>query len=508
MFETKFKYNDFLESLAEVLDITPTQFEDAKASYEAVGSWLSRDESPIAKFNPVIYPQGSFRLGTVIKPIADEDNFDVDVVCLLKNLPNEISQKDLKQMVGDTLKSNSDYERMLRRTEGRRCWTLQYSDSRKFHIDILPSTNDDFNWLLQEGIDYDKAQHAIKITDKNCKTYDDCNDREWSKSNPIGYSDWFKEQMLTQFLEEKRILAEFKNRSIETIQDFEVRTPLQRAIQVLKRHRDFMFGDDIDRPISIIITTLAARAYGNESNLYDALIRLLDNMPDYIKSESDQKIIESPVNPKENFADKWAEYPVREENFNLWISKAKEDFVDIFNINGFQKSIENLRESFGERIVNEALRRKNLDDLIESRKMVRQSNSNIFSVNHKESPKWLMDLSKRVTISARYNNSQGWHTLNSKEAIHKNISLRFTGHTNVKKPFSVFWQVVNTGQEAANAEGGLRGSIFPAKTAGSGGLQHKESTLYEGTHWIECFIVKDGVCVARSKEFIVKIAHQ
>ncbi len=80
MFEKRFQYNDLLEGQSEVLDITPTQFEEAKASYEAVGNGLSLEASPLARYNPTVYPQGSFQIGTVIKPIADEDNFDVDVV--------------------------------------------------------------------------------------------------------------------------------------------------------------------------------------------------------------------------------------------------------------------------------------------------------------------------------------------------------------------------------------------------------------------------------------------
>ena len=32
-----------------------------------------------------------------------------------------------------------------------------------------------------------------------------------------------------------------------------------------------------------------------------------------------------------------------------------------------------------------------------------------------------------------------------------------------------------------------------------------ERTKYAGMHWIECFIVKDGVLVARSGEFVVNI---
>lgn len=506
MFETKFRYNEFLESLGEVLDISDVQLEAAKTSYEAVGRWLSREASPIAKYKPVIYPQGSFRLGTVVKPIADEDNFDVDVVCLLKNLPPEISQKDLKQMVGDALKSNADYERMLRQEEGRRCWTLQYADSRKFHMDILPATNDDFTWLLEANIPYERAKHAIKITDKTCLTYADCRDTQWSKSNPIGYGDWFKERMLEELIREKQILSARTSKSIESIEDYEVKTPLQRAVQILKRHRDFMFGDDEDRPISIIITTLAGHAYSNESNLYDSLIGLLDRMPDHIKVENGKKKVENPVNTAENFADRWGDFPQREENFYTWLTKAKEDFIEIFNTEGFAKSIENLRESFGERIVNEALRRKDLDNFVESRKSIRQANSGIFSVPYRETPRWFMDLEKEVTISARYRDADGKdHTLLSSYPLPKDVEIRFTAITDVRKPFSVFWQVVNTGQEAAAEEKGLRGEIFPAKIAGSGGLRHKETTLYEGTHWIECFIVKEGVCVARSREFIVKI---
>lgn len=42
---------------------------------------------------------------------------------------------------------------------------------------------------------------------------------------------------------------------------------LQRIVQILKRHRDIMFNGDEDKPISIIITTLASRAYRGETNL-------------------------------------------------------------------------------------------------------------------------------------------------------------------------------------------------------------------------------------------------
>lgn len=503
-FLDKEKYDRFLENLAEVLDITQSQLDEAKKSYRAVGEWLCSPASPIAKYNPVVYSQGSFRLGTVIKPIADEDNFDVDVVCLLQDWPSGTSQQNLKQEVGDALKTNADYRRMLRKKEGRRCWTLQYSDSRKFHIDILPAKKDDFQWLIQAGVEFDKAQHAIEITDKECETYEECTDENWPKSNPKGYGNWFKEQMQEQLTEQKRRLASFKSVSVEKIEDFEVKTPLQRAVQILKRHRDFMFGDDPDRPISIIITTLAAKAYNNEPRLYDALINLIDNMPKHIEGEKGDRTVYNPVNPEENFADKWKEYPDREDNFYNWLSKAKEDFADVFQNNGLETSVNNLRESFGESLVNQALRKSNLENLVADRSTFRNSKRSIFSVSHRQGPLWDINEVNTVTISARYKQYGYWHTLDSTKPLLKNLSLRFIAITNVEWPYKVYWQVVNTGDEAAAAEK-LRGKIFLSANAGKDAIRYNDSTAFTGTHWIECFIVKDDICVARSREFIVQI---
>jgi hypothetical protein len=64
------------------------------------------------------------------------------------------------------------------------------------------------------------------------------------------------------------VLAEALKANIEDVPEWRVKTPLQRAVQLLKRHRDVYFaGDYENRPISIIITTLAAHAYKNQENV-------------------------------------------------------------------------------------------------------------------------------------------------------------------------------------------------------------------------------------------------
>ena len=70
-------------------------------------------------------------------------------------------------------------------------------------------------------------------------------------------------------------------------------------------------------------------------------------------------------------------------------------------------------------------------------------------------------------------------------------------------PYEVHWQVVNTGAEAYKANG-LRGGFYKGTTETHGTVR-KENTEYKGKHWIECFIVKDGICCARSGEFVVNI---
>jgi len=70
-----------LSRIADELNITQTMQEKAIKSYTAVGQWLG-DGIP---YDVKIMPQGSMNLGTVIRPIDDRDDYDMDLVCLLRN---------------------------------------------------------------------------------------------------------------------------------------------------------------------------------------------------------------------------------------------------------------------------------------------------------------------------------------------------------------------------------------------------------------------------------------
>ncbi len=67
--------------------------------------------------------------------------------------------------------------------------------------------------------------------------------------------------------------------------------------------------------------------------------------------------------------------------------------------------------------------------------------------------------------------------------------------------------MVNTGSHAAR-ENALRGNFFKGKNLDgkeTGNHDNWERTTYTGSHWIQCFAVRGGVCVAHSEKFIINI---
>lgn len=343
------QFNKFLEDVAKELDISPSKYKQAVERYQAVGKWLDSAEYPDYDGEISIYPQGSFRLGTVVRPIRAqiEQEYDIDLVCEFYETASITKPEDIKSRVGNRLKDNETYKRMLD-DEGRRCWTLLYSeqDGVGFHLDVLPAVSGG-------NIEIDCS---ISITHKDENGY------RWSVSNPKGYANWFdginRNAFLFAEMTQKRAItlnAQDVYAKVEDVPDQLVRTPLQRAIQIMKRHRDTRFGINGESkiaPISMIITTLAAHLYDGEMDVLSALTNIISKLDAHqtlltnsiIANESLAQrnlitrlsdgtwYIGNPANPKENFADRWhEENHARAKAFFEWVTWLREDFIQIFN---------------------------------------------------------------------------------------------------------------------------------------------------------------------------------
>ena len=332
-----------LKAVVMPLDLPDSAYERARKRYKDLGEWLGRDESAIAENDPHIFPQGSFRLGTAIRPRDNSDEYDLDLACIVRKgiSTQSHSQFEFKRLIWSELelyRIARGIQQKLR--EKHRCWRLEYKDELSFHLDVvlgIPATEAQRlaiqDSIVRFGAEVAKAGEmttsTVLITDDRSLAFKTVS-ADWKISNPEGYARWFEGRML---LPGRRELME--KAQIDEVPSFTRRTPLQQVVQLLKRHRDqWSASNPESKPISIIITTLAARAYQGEPDVASALTSVLSGMSGHINAVIPR--IPNPVDPGEDFADRWyGQDGVRlqlERNFYLWLRQAQIDFQNLLDV--------------------------------------------------------------------------------------------------------------------------------------------------------------------------------
>lgn len=487
-----------LESVAEALDISEEAYEAATLKYEDVGEYLAEDGSSLAALQPQIYPQGSFRLGTVIQPLGREGEFDIDLVCVLQLQKESVTQRELKARVGTRLKERDDLSRILK--ESRRCWTLGYPKEGAepgFHMDVLPAIPN-----------VERPPTGLLLTDRELT--------RWQWSNPLAFASWFYERMSEVLRAKRRALAESVHADIEDIPEWRIRTSLQRAVQILKRHRDMYFSNKEPdcRPASIILTTLAAHAYGGEPDLYDALNTILRGMRRFVENRAGTWWVPNPVDDHENFADKWNEYPERRIAFFDWLDGVGRDLVRVAQAQTLENGLLRLEEGLGRYPVGRAAAALGVAAARPSSSQIAASVDvpALGAFGHALAPErqfaFALDGRSKVSVKASVfaKKSGGMQRplwVLTDRSVPKRVWIKFTAKTNAPEPHSIRWQVVNTGQEAIQANQ-LRGDFY--ESDGPDKYVRWESTAFRGTHWVEAFVLDHrGACIARSGRVLVRV---
>jgi hypothetical protein len=338
-----------LERICQALELTETQHKKAKSSYEAVGDWLEASEHPqLTKAS--IYPQGSIKIGTTVRPLGS-DEFDVDLVCFVPNVSSQTPPGELKKLVGDRLKSHGTYSKPGMLEEKPRCWRLNYSGD--FHMDITPSIHNPT--CLYNG---------ELVPDKRMS--------EWKASNPKGYAAWFEKHAVLQpaFVINEAQFAELK-KSVEAFPEQETfKSILKRCVQLFKRHRDIYFENKNRNselaPISVILTTLAAKSYGYCVNKgayeteFDFLLDVLREMPKFIETQNTsgrtEYFVMNETTDGENFAEKWNQDEGQLANsFFQWREAALAEIEQFMMISGLDKLSESFTKAFGKNVTDRAM---------------------------------------------------------------------------------------------------------------------------------------------------------
>ena len=338
-----------LGSIAQDLDIPPELRSAVVSEYAHLADWLKRDAENLFQADAAVYPQGSMRLGTATRPVKASQDIDIDLVYRRDVSRSSVTQEALftttRQQIERYVLYRSSVGLSVPDLEvGRRCVTLIWKG--RFHLDILPAVPDDQARLLG-GVG---RVDPLLITDKEL--------RLWQHSDPKGFAAWFDERQTVILTEKRLAAARAAHVEVEDVPAESVATPLRQSVQLLKRHRDIFFqGGDSLQPASIIICTLAAQAYSQESTTAEALQSIVPRMRQHITKVDGRYWVANPVNPEENFADRWNEASDRPEAFETWLAQAEVHLHNLSSAGDLTVITEELSNAYGKDLSTRAVER-------------------------------------------------------------------------------------------------------------------------------------------------------
>jgi hypothetical protein len=450
----------FANFLEKTVDLNPTRIEVAKSGINTMTNFLKANELFKDLFIDT-KPQGSFRQGTIIKPSQENQDFDVDLLFELK-VVEEWTPADYLENLSGEFKAVDRYKDKIDTRGKNRCVTIDYESD--FHIDIVPAIKTGTGYMIMN-----KKNDRFEPTDGD------------------GYAIWFE------------------GKNTITGKDH-----LSSIVRLVKYIRD---SKNVFEAKSILLTTLLGNqvdsfdnAYNQYSDLPTAFLTIIDRLDQYLLQNPSMPSINNPVLPEENFNRHWDQK--KYERFRTKIHEIGIQAKDAYEDEDPEESLEKWRKIFGDEFPLE-------DEDVDSSAVVTESFS-LGDVSHRKPITDICigeNLICKVSIDAYLYHPSGqirYRGINSDAKFKNNLAIKYIAKTNAKEPYDVYWQVVNTGNHARQFKG-LRGDFFKAHflsgTLCSNPFINWERSEYTGKHWIECFIVKDNYCVARSGRFMVNIKN-
>jgi hypothetical protein len=316
------------------ISIAPSLYETINARYATLEQILNGADDPVLK-SAHIFPQGSIRLKTAIKPLQDAKDdlgtVDADAVVWLENASTTSAEDVLtaiQRRFQDGKRVTADIEEL------RRGIRIKYADENPgFHIDVTPARN-------LKGNAKDCGKGALEVPDRK---------QGWKASSPIEYSDWLAKisekrlpvTVMDSFREAAEALAKATKEDMPGYEEYVDPNVLRALIKLIKRTRDVWALNNPSkkdyRPISAILTTLAGLAYEKLADghmpmivhsPYEVINAVINTMPEFIKGSVGNWEVRNPADHEENFAEKWNREPGNKfrDAFDEWHATATAAF--------------------------------------------------------------------------------------------------------------------------------------------------------------------------------------
>ena len=424
-------------------DIEPSHSTVAEISsaQKSLRDYLSSHEDYSERYQSS-YLSGSYAKHTAIRPAKDDGNRDVDIIVETDHSLDD-APADVLEELRIVLADTSKYSTAHVQTHSV---GIQLS---KLDIDVVPLAMKNENWYIG-----------------------DAETGEWSRTNPKAHKEWSTEVNKGHGCNYKPI------------------------VKILKWWRREHCPESSRWPKGITLEKMIADNFPEETGPYDDLVAsVLRSMHDrYSEDLTSERIpfVGDPVLPENNLV---ASYSLEDlEEFDNELTSA----IALLDENGSTNEV--WRKILGNRFP------------AGSSKTEFSLPNNIYLPTQRA---LTVGWRKRLpyVVKAKGYGIQVYAEVETKEGE------RFTVHSNdrtipkdstviyhaLRNPRmrndSIYWQIVNTGAEAISANC-KRGEIEPSN-AGNG--SRREATAYTGRHYVQCFAIRNGTCIARSKEFFINV---
>lgn len=382
---------------------------------------------------------GSYAKHTSIRPVKDDKNRDVDIIIVTNHTDKDNSIEVLQELF-DVLKKNDKYSSAK---------IQHHSVSIKMgqvDIDVVPAVKDDAN------------EDLYKITDSKTGL--------WIRTDPKGHISWST-----------------------TVND-ENSNEFKPLVKIFKWWRHTNCPENIRYPKGITLEKIVSDNLGDSTlSTEDFLMQTMQNILDaYKENYCDLGMMPTINDPSNELKSNNLLEGYKFEDFKKFIDNIK-DNIELLNTDGTANST--WIKILGTEFPNDSETKSTTNFML------------CTTASHRLKPQWPMSRGGYVLVLLKVTNQKGERIEyeSNGQPLPKDLNLEFRALTGVKMPYSVKWQITNTGTEARLANC-LRGDFY---NSNEGNNVRTETTKYSGSHSVQCFIIKHGVCIAKSTDYIINI---
>ena len=282
--------NDFADFLKERVNLNHARMDTLDQKMATITGLLKGKLVSYQKYEK----QGSYALGTMIKPVRDDDEVDADLLIYMDEKVGW-GARDYIDAIHDVLRKDANYRDIVRRKT--RCVTIDYRGD--FHVDLVPAID------KPDGV-------YICNYDEN----------RFEQTDGTGFRDWVNGKTKSTNGELKRVT---------------------RLMKFLRDHKDNFSIK------SILLTTLLGNSVSPSDSFEDtgtALVTILRRLNEFLEANPRMPSVVNPALPSEEFNRHWDQSHY--ENFRQKISAYLGRALDAYNEEDRNESIRKWRKLFGD----------------------------------------------------------------------------------------------------------------------------------------------------------------